>query len=724
MKILPSLIGAAALGLTAVVGSAQAAPFSTEPVDQVKEEVDKKLTEKEKETQARLEAFEKEQAKNKARVVVVQWQESDLDYRNELLQRNIKARTTRSNAMFVPDVDLYQHGRREPDATLRPLDQRARVPASAIDTVNAAVDAVAQINWSALNEQEWGRKAAELRSLSEEIWFVDREELREPLFRLYSQIGRAAENGNIQAPPYFEEVGGVPVNYYYYMAAGMATATPDLMSKLHNSDLIGAVGNYKSQIEQGRFRKLSLNFELSGRFNPREFIQNYKVWIDGVAVEITNERALYEVPAGRSDVYLERADDGHGQSVRVEEVRVDAEEVYSVREQARKRMGIDFYKELMKNKNQCLPEVNDDVLTYVAIYQKLHPGQEIYIAVPEGGSVNRIHLWKWIEEKGQLVKQNDSASAFPVRFVALVGTGLHFGSASFSDPFAADAEFETPPQSVADLQAAADPADFLKIKANGVPITYELRAHWDRLMIGMGMDFTANLQSDGWVEVPVTGTKNHRVYRDSGSSTYSTGTGEENRLLMKESDVSDLTAEEEINTESGLASHPLTMGNQGKGESGFVSRRFQRDVYATVGFVFLREAAAGFGPRIALRGGLVNAPHAVDLTLRGGMAIAAKPKKKRKADSRVQALIDTEIFGGVLVPYGDTIHLLTNVDSEGVLTNGTGNVWGRQAAGANRGIAFQNTTNGEVTDANPPKLRKIGSPIPTFGFVLKAGLTF
>jgi len=61
-----------------------------------------------------------------ARVVVLQWQASRVDYTNELLRRNVRARIARPDGRFYPDIDLYQDGRKEPDDTLRPLDQRGR----------------------------------------------------------------------------------------------------------------------------------------------------------------------------------------------------------------------------------------------------------------------------------------------------------------------------------------------------------------------------------------------------------------------------------------------------------------------------------------------------------------------------------------------------------------------------------------------------------------------
>ena len=58
----------------------------------------------------------------------------------------------------------------------------------------------------------------------------------EPLFLLYSQIGRAAENQNANVPPFYEQIGSNAVNYYFYLAALMAFQDPALMSKLTDAD--------------------------------------------------------------------------------------------------------------------------------------------------------------------------------------------------------------------------------------------------------------------------------------------------------------------------------------------------------------------------------------------------------------------------------------------------------------------------------------------------------
>ena len=48
------------------------------------------------------------------------------------------------------------------------------------------------------------------------------------LFRYYAAIAVAAENSNNPQPPFFEYLNGVPVNYYFYLAARMCACDQDL----------------------------------------------------------------------------------------------------------------------------------------------------------------------------------------------------------------------------------------------------------------------------------------------------------------------------------------------------------------------------------------------------------------------------------------------------------------------------------------------------------------
>src|SRR5690606_38730101 len=132
------------------------------------------------------------------------------------------------------------------------------------------------IPWNALSDQDWGLKAHELRELAKEIWFVDRPALREPLFLLYAQIGRAAESSNNPAPPFFLEIGGRAVNYYWYLAGVLANEEPALMSKLTEQDMFASISYYKDALDSGQYPSVGVSFELEGRWDAKQFAGEYQ----------------------------------------------------------------------------------------------------------------------------------------------------------------------------------------------------------------------------------------------------------------------------------------------------------------------------------------------------------------------------------------------------------------------------------------------------------------
>ena len=165
--------------------------------------------EQEAEMDAAAAEEERKRKEKLARVIVLKWPETSTDYLDETLQRNVRSRIARPDAMFFPEVDLYQNGRKVKDRTVIPAMQPAIVDDIAATTVMRAVDQVAGVPWDGMQPAQWSQKADELRAIAEEIWFVDRVELREPMFLLYAQIGKAAENRNFAAPPFYEEIGGL-----------------------------------------------------------------------------------------------------------------------------------------------------------------------------------------------------------------------------------------------------------------------------------------------------------------------------------------------------------------------------------------------------------------------------------------------------------------------------------------------------------------------------------
>jgi hypothetical protein len=404
------------------------------PIEAAQDDMKEKKSEKELAAQARMEAVEAASKGQAARVVVIKWPDSEADFQNEAMQRNIKNRIARTDAKFYPEIDLYQAGRREPDREILAADQRAMVPDDAIDRVMAIVDEVATIPWNVLTEQEWRLRAYSMRELAKEMWFIDRVELRQPLFLLYSQIGRSADASGDGSPPFYEQVGDRTVNYYWYLAGAMAHETPELMSKLTDPDLNASIGYFKDMLDRDEFPPMTLSFESEGvPFDPKAFTGEYELFINGISLQINDVNGLYKASPGRVDVYFSRTD-GHSLSDRIELDKLN-DKIYFVRDVARKRMGLDFKDQLMDHPFECIPPIDGDILTYLSIYQKLHPTAEVYVALAKGGSVapNNIYLWRWDRPTALLMKvQNDNS--FPVRFALTAGTGMVFSGAAYTPP--------------------------------------------------------------------------------------------------------------------------------------------------------------------------------------------------------------------------------------------------------------------------------------------------
>jgi hypothetical protein len=633
------------------------------------ETIEEKLEEKSDEQKAReerLRQIEDASRDREARVVVLQWRGTDTDYTNESLKRNIKARIARPNALFYPDIDLYQEGRTEPDKTTRPEDQRAIVPDSVLPQIMSEVESIAAIPFDAITEQEWGIRANELLSLTDEIWFIDRQELREPLFMLYAQIGRAAENSNQGAPPFFANVDGQAVNYYWYLAGTLAFADPSLLSKLTTQDLYVPIDNYRNMLDSGVFRQMTFGFGLSDReFDPKAFGSDFEVYVNGVSQLVTDVNGLLQVPLGRTDVYLKRAD-GHSLSAREE--RQTLPENYTLLLQiAQTRMGIDFIEQLMANPSECTPLLSGDIVNYLSVYAKLHPRSDVYIAVPRYGSTSpgRIFLWRWDRERAQLFLVQDNTGGFPVRFAALLGAGISFNSATLQYPD--DEQLQNavqeppPPGQQLDVASTIDGAlPIPQFTPEGLPIFYQLRGHYNRVFMGAGLQYKVNLMGEDnkFRDYFQTKTRDGQYAIKFADPDTGTGTG-------------------------GTTATPTGTADEQVPQVVFRELALQRLVYGTIGVMLGRDAGVGFGPRGYLRYGWYNAPHAVDLTLHLGVSSKAPGSSKDEARSgRVRALLDLDFFGGMLLPFRDSFFLR----DEGFMV--------------------------------------VGKPIPTFGFTAGAGLTF
>jgi hypothetical protein len=586
------------------------APSSSAIKQSKKEKGKKKSREEEKEDQEKADEEEERKRKEKlARVVVLKWENTSAGYTNDAVVRNVKSRISRPDAMFFPEVDLYQSGRKVKDRTVIPAQQPAKVPDASIMGVIQTANQSLAIRYNQLSPAEWGLRSQELRALAEQLWFVDRPELREPLFVLYIAIGTAAENANNPIPPFFEAVGPLPVNYYYYLAALLAYQEPALMSKIPTAELSASVTYYLQQLQQGAYPSFKLDFELEDMFDPVVFPQNYEVLINGLPVTL-DDNAQLDGYLGRTDIYLKRVDSGHGMSERFETVKFD-ENVYFVRETARKKMGVDFIDQLFLHKNECIAEVDGDILNYLAIYQKMHPKAEVYIAVAEKGNPNKTWIWRYVKDAAHLRLVAGGGDGFPVRFAFVASSGMQFNgaSASFDTDVSDENTIDGSVQGVTNRFEGAFQNAF-------VPFNFEIRAHYNRFMLNFGHEYGLNTrESNDWLE---------RYYLPQHQTEKRASAVYCHRTSQKPPGP--------IKSAKGCVDADL-----------YHVTHWNRYVYMGVGGVFGRDAGIGFGPRLQWRNGYTNLPHAWQSTLHFGWAVQPPVGEFTK---RFRPMVDADLRGG------------------------------------------------------------------------------
>ncbi len=635
---------------------------ATQYTKKQKKEKGKKKS-KEELSEEEKKAAEEEERKRKeklSRVLVLKWEGTSAGYNSDAVVRVVRSAIARPDAMFFPEVDLYQAGRKIRDRTVIPVQQPARVPDVNIPAVIQTANQTLAIPYDGLQSAEWRMRAEKLKGLAEQIWFVDRQELREPLFMLYTAIGWSAENSNQISPPFYDHFDGIPLNYYLYLAALLAYQEPALMSKIAIADLSDMVRYYLQQLQQGAYPSFKLDFELEDQFDSAVFPKIYEVLLNGLPVKLDDNGQL-DGYLGRTDIYLKRLDSGHGMSERLETTKFD-ENVYFVRETARKKMGVDFIQQLFLYKNECIAEVDGDILAYLAIYQKLHPKAEIFIAVPEKGNPNKTYVWRYVRDAGHLRLLYAGGDGFPVRFAFVFSSGAMFNGAASS--FDADASDENTigPDSIKGRFGNV-------FKDAFVPFNLEVRAHYNRFMVNLGWEFGLNTR-DGmdWIE---------RYYLPKHQSEhYPTA----------------VYCPRTSNSPPG----PIKSGKGCESEELFHVTHWNRHIYLGVGGVFGRDAGIGFGPRVQWRNGYTNLPHAWQSTLHVGWAFQPPIGEFTK---RFRPLVDADFRGGFSLAAMNSVQRnLARGD-----TNLDGNV---------------DTDKGDKAESNESVV------MPVFGLTVGVGFTF
>lgn len=611
------------LGCWLGVAHAQAPTTPEEIFEQTREELQAELPgEDQAEIDRRLAALDAKLRKKKARAMVLQWPDAPVDEKDPILQALARNRMGRPGAKFYPEVDLYQEGRRRmvpgmPDSAL--LDQPGRVPDEELVRVEELVAKARRRLGASLDDRDL---AEILQPYADDVWFIDRPKVREVLFDLYMTIGQARSETE-KVPPYYRLVGAQSVNYYLYLAAAMlweeeqlGITEGGLSDRLAGSPVAAQVRRIMGDIDNRFHPPIPVAFHEGGFFDPKKFAREYKVMINGLE-RFVDETGMVMVPRGRVDISLERTD-GFGLSESLEVVRLD-EKIYFAVEVAQQKLGYDMIDQLMQNPSECAPYLRDDTRANLATYAALHPDDEIYLVIPYAGSPYDLYIWRYERPTGELKLLIDRNKGFPVRFALLSGVGLAFNGASLStDPITG--QVPTDPSAVQGGAARLDTTrlkQILQPDPSSIPIDFQFRGHFNRLMFGFGMQFGANIVDGVWAD-------EWQVDDDQYVGTVS--------------EDGDLT---------------------GPGGADFVpglrEREWQRLLYAHLGVVLLRNAAYGYGPRGYLRVGWMNVPHAIELSGHIGYTTDATFGKKKEYKGRVVGLLDADLFGGMFIPFGRTL---------------------------------------------------------------------
>lgn len=564
---------------------------------------DRREAEEEEISEAEAEENRKKRAKA-ARVVVLQWPDTSANYQDQTIQRIVINRIDRPDALFFPSEDLYQNGRRINDPSLHHTDQPATVPAVNLQVLLQEASAINQINWSELSPGEWGIRAEDLASKAELLWFVENDEQREVLFVVYAAIGYAAENSDSGGPPLYEGIGGRSVNYYHYLAATLAAQDDHLMALISSTEVKAQIQIYIDGLKAGEYPQFPLDFERDNQFDLEAFDKEYTLYINGMATELNDEGQL-QMPLSRVDIFLERKDAGYGLSERIIVDKFE-DKTYFVRNDARKKMGLDFIEELFRHPNECNPELSGDILDFLAIYAELHKQAEIYIAVPRDGDVNRTWIWRYDRDDGTLSLVTGGDPGFPIRFAVVASSGLLYNGGAVN---------VTPP----DVDPNGSTGGlYYDLKAGGLPIDVQLRLHYNHLLLAFGMEHSFSLGENGaWSDRYYTPL---HAWRFDGDDT----------------NDPDLRVVDANSTDTPLPEV-------------YHYRYWNRHLYARLGWVFGQGASLGYGPRLTVAAGTIDVPHVVPITGHFGWAIAA-PIDPLIIGERIRPIIDIDLRVGPTIP--------------------------------------------------------------------------
>jgi hypothetical protein len=654
--------GVALIGALDVVVLSGGVAHAQTPIDDMKADRDDKKSSKEAEKE-RIQAANEERRNVPARVVVLP--NGGIDWTNVMLRDMVASRIRRPNATFVQAMDLFQVGRARYDDDDRVLDigrQRGSPDQWEADDLYTQAERLLKMPWDTFEDSFYWREPAEelLLAMEEQLWFVDRKELREPLFMVYSALGYASDNADYKVPPFQERVDDSNVNYFWYEAARLALDDQGLLELIpatEDGEMVhGALTSLMDRIEGGEFSPMILDFAVEGqRFDAAEFGSTYKIWINGFEIDPVNidpERGQMKIPPGRADIFLEHSAGGYSMSHSRSVLDPGISEYVRVVGDARKRMAFDFRLDLQKHPTECSPPVEGEIIAFLSIYSKLHPGEEVYIVLPEDGSLKSeaILSWRWEQDQNRLILAKPEGPDYPVLFTMQLGVGgiwdnfgLEFGEA----PAATTGT---------DLPGLTDYAS-ADLKPRGVPINYEFRIHRNHFMLQLGAQWSI-----------ATGPNLDGTDELAGLTAC-----EEGYCDLYQTDAKD-NGSHYTNADGDIVLRDLAA---------------QRLLHFGMGYMFGVDAGMGVGPYVLMRSGKYNVPNGWDLTAHVGWTFLP-PFTEQSSTGRTKALLTLDAFGGGMIPVGNSLFVLGEKEDITRVKNfdGSGKMRGHFGFVASGGLSF------------------------------------
>ncbi|MCB9663059.1 MAG: hypothetical protein H6732_03025 [Alphaproteobacteria bacterium] len=399
-----------------------------------------------------------------ARVVVLPWPGGHVRAGHPVLVAAVRERLGRADAVLVDALDLHQAGRVRGD--LPPEGQLARVSDAEIAAIRAQLRA---LRTEAARVPDDLAVIGALASLQDRVWSNDRPATRLLLFEIAVAAGEAAHGMRQQVPPFYGQVGAGVENVALYRAAAMLWEERELGVDVVTSHRPGgepgrALDAIVRAIDAGTHAPLPLALQVDGRFDPEAFAREHPaVVVNGLPREVDASGRLL-VPRGRVDVLLARPAGAQGLSERVEVWRLD-DRVWFLREAAREAVGEALAAPLLAVPGDRCPDVPAAQAAALGVLAALHPGDDLFVAIPERDRPDRPRLWAWHRAEGRLHAVLDVDRGFPVRFAALVQVGARFGAGL------------APPSGAASVE------DLVAVTPESVPVGLALRGHLGRLVL-------------------------------------------------------------------------------------------------------------------------------------------------------------------------------------------------------------------------------------------------